>query len=125
MRVVIIVVIIAIIILALVINGLKSSETEEENYGLDDNQYREYVYKSVPKDFKPYLQQILNAVDEIKEMERRNSSELNQASYNAMVEIYNKANEFFVLYWITLCISFVGKCYKTRATNYKKFFCEM
>ena len=70
MRVVIIVVIIAIIILALVINGLKSSETEEENYGLDDNQYREYVYKSVPKDFKPYLQQILNAVDEIKEMER-------------------------------------------------------
>ena len=40
MRVVIIVVIIAIIILALVINGLKSSETEEENYGLDDNQYR-------------------------------------------------------------------------------------
>ena len=93
MRVVIIVVIIAIIILALVINGLKSSEPEEENYGLDDNQYREYVYKSVPKDFKPYLQQILNAVDEIKEMERRNSSELNQASYNAMVEIYNKANE--------------------------------
>ena len=39
------------------------------------------------------MQQILNAVDEIKEMERRNSSELNQASYNAMVEIYNKANE--------------------------------
>ena len=87
MWVVIIVVIIAIIILALVISGLKSSEheEEEENYGLDDNQYREYVYKSVPKDFKPYLQQILNAVDEIKEMERRNSSELNQASYNAMV----------------------------------------
>ena len=85
MRVVIIVVIIAIIIIALVINGLKSSEPEQENYGLDDNQYREYVYKSVPKDFKPYLQQILNAVDEIKEMERRNSSELNQASYNAMV----------------------------------------
>ena len=93
MWVVIIVVIIAIIILALVISGLNSSEPEEENYGLDDNQYREYVYKSVPKDFKPYLQQILNAVDEIKEMERRNSSELNQASYNAMVEIYNKANE--------------------------------
>lgn len=93
MWVVIIVVIIAVIIIALVINGLKSSEPEEENYGLDDNQYREYVYKSVPRDFKPYLQQILNAVDEIKEMERRNSSELNQASYNAMVEIYNRANE--------------------------------
>lgn len=41
----------------------------------------------------PYLQQILNAIDEIKVLERRNSSELNQASYNAMIEVYNRANE--------------------------------
>ena len=87
------IVVVVIIIVVLFAIGSRSSDSEDGKYGLDDNQYREYVYRSVPKDFKPYLQQILGAIDEIKALERRNSSELNQASYNAMLEVYNKANE--------------------------------
>lgn len=86
-------IVVLVIITVLIVIISKNNESEAGNYGIDDNQYREYVYRSVPKDFKPYLQQILNSIDEIKELERRNSSELNQASYNAMVEVYNKANE--------------------------------
>lgn len=87
------IVVVVIIIIVLFVIGSRNSDLEEGNYGLDDNQYREYVYHSVPKDFKPYLQQILNAIDEIKALERRNSVELSQASYNAMLEVYNKADE--------------------------------
>lgn len=87
------IVVVVIIIIVLFVIGSRNSDSEEGNYGLDDNQYREYVYHSVPKDFKPYLQQILNSIDEIKELERRNSVELSQASYNAMLEVYNKADE--------------------------------
>jgi ABC-type cobalt transport system substrate-binding protein len=86
------IVVVVIIIIVLFVVGSRNSGLEEENYGLDDNQYREYVYHSVPKDFKPYLQQILNDIDEIKALERRNSLELSQASYNAMLEVYNKAD---------------------------------
>jgi len=85
--------VVVIIIIILYVIGSRSNESEGGNYGLDDSQYREYVYRSVPKDFKPYLQQILNDIEEIKVLERRNNSELNQASYNAMIEVYNRADE--------------------------------
>lgn len=85
--------VVVIIIVFLIVIGSRSNETEDGNYDLDNNQYREYVYRSVPKDFKPYLQQILNSIDEIKILESKNSSELNQTSYNAMIEVYNRANE--------------------------------
>ena len=39
------------------------------------------------------MQQILDAIDKIRALEEQNRTELNQATYNAMVEIYNKANE--------------------------------
>lgn len=35
----------------------------------------------------------MDGIDKINSLEQKNRSELNQASYNAMVEIYNKANE--------------------------------
>lgn len=85
--------VVVIIIVFFIVIDSRSNETEEGNYDLNNNQYRECVYRSVPKDFKPYLQQILNAISEIKILESRNSSELNQISYNAMIEVYNRANE--------------------------------
>ena len=86
--------IIVIIILAVLYIVGKSADKENDNdYGLDDNRYREYVYKSVQSDFKPYLQQILNDIDTINSLRNKYDRELNQASYNAMVEIYNRAND--------------------------------
>lgn len=87
------------ILLIIVIIGLTilffchKEKVEDIGYGLDDNRYRRYVYRSVHNDFKPYLQQILDAIDKIRALEEQNRTELNQATYNAMVEIYNKANE--------------------------------
>lgn len=85
--------VVCIIVIGFFIYFSKGSNEEEGNFGLDDKQYREYVYRSVQKDFKPYLQQVLDGIDKINSLEQKNRSELNQASYNAMVEIYNKANE--------------------------------
>ena len=88
-----------LILLIIVIIGLTilffchKEKDEDIEYGLDDNRYRQYVYRSVHNDFKPYLQQILGAIDKIRALEEQNRTELNQATYNAMVEIYNKANE--------------------------------
>lgn len=83
-----------IVIIGLIILFSCHKEKDEDiGYGLDDNRYRQYVYRSVHNDFKPYLQQILDAIDKIRALEERNRTELNQATYNAMVEIYNKANE--------------------------------
>ena len=87
------------ILLIIVIIGLTilffchKEKDEDIGYGLDDNRYRRHVYRSVHNDFKPYLQQILDAIDKIRALEEQNRTELNQATYNAMVEIYNKANE--------------------------------
>lgn len=62
-------------------------------YALDDNRYRQYIYHSVQNDFKPYLQQILDAIDKIKLLEEQNSAGFNQSTYDAMIEVYDKANE--------------------------------
>lgn len=50
------------ILLIIVIIGLTilffchKEKDEDIGYGLDDNRYRRYVYRSVHNDFKPYLQ---------------------------------------------------------------------
>lgn len=84
---------IIVIIILVVLYIVGKSADNENDYGLDDNRYREYVYKSVQSDFKPYLQQILNDIDTINSLRNKYDRELNQASYNAMVEIYNRAND--------------------------------
>lgn len=85
-----IIVVFVVLICLFLKNKQKNSEYQ---YGLDDNGYREYVYKTVQKDFRPYLQQILESIDTINSIRSRHNSELNHANYNAMVDIYNKANE--------------------------------
>lgn len=55
-------------ILMLSISGCTDTLSGEEKnsdfqFGLDDNSYREYVYKTVQKDSRPYLQQILMSID--------------------------------------------------------------
>ena len=90
----IVILLISIIILSSIVLGFfHKGKDEDIEYCLDDKQYRQYVYRSVQNDFKPYLQQILDAIDKIRALEEQNRTELNQATYNAMVEIYNKANE--------------------------------
>lgn len=85
-----IIVVFVVLICLFLKNKQKNSDYQ---YGLDDNGYREYVYKTVQKDFRPYLQQILESIDTINSIRSRHNSELNHANYNAMVDIYNKANE--------------------------------
>lgn len=52
------IVVVCIIVIGFFIYFSKDSNEEEGNFGLDDKQYREYVYRSVQKDFKPFLQQV-------------------------------------------------------------------
>lgn len=87
----IIIALIVLIVLYLIKKNL--FKEDEVNYGLDDNGYREYVYRTVQTDFRPYLQQILNDIDVINSLRSKYDGELNQASYNAMIEVYNKAND--------------------------------
>ena len=65
----------------------------ETSYGLDDKGYRDYVYKELKTDFRPYLQQILGNIDAINILKEKNSKLLSQASYDTMLEIYNRSNE--------------------------------
>lgn len=89
----VVLIIVIIIIVGLIIIFSNHEEKDDDiGYNLDDNQYRQYVYSSVQKEFKPYLEQILEAIDEIRVIEKHNGTELNQAAYNAMVEVYNRAN---------------------------------
>ncbi len=90
---IVIALIIGIIIFLSKENG-EDQEIEDNNYhDIDDRQYREYVYNSIQDDFKPYLQRVLSDIDAINLLKEKNSKELNQAHYNAMVEIFNKAND--------------------------------
>lgn len=62
---------IIVIIILVVLYIVGKSADNENDYGLDDNRYREYVYKSVQSDFKPYLQQILNDIDTINSLRNK------------------------------------------------------
>lgn len=114
MRLIVLIIIIIVIIIGLIIlfSSNKTADYDVEDYdieddddveySLDDSQYRQYVYRTIQEDFKPYLQQILDAIDQIRTLEEQNSKELNQAAYNAMVEVYNKANSIeqkIIDYW--------------------------
>lgn len=95
--------IIVILIICLIVFFCRNDGTEESTtidkgtgyrgYRLDDKGYRDFVYKEVKTDFKPYLQQILSNIDAINLIKEKNSKLLSQASYDAMNDIYNKANE--------------------------------
>lgn len=85
--------IIVVIIVVIFLFSKGKQKDSDFQYGLDDNGYRDYVYKTVQQDFKPYLQQILENIDTINSIRSRHNRELDQANYNAMVEIYNKADE--------------------------------
>lgn len=102
MDIVIWIVIALIVLIALCLIKKSLSKEDEVIYGLDDNGYREYVYRSVQTDFRPYLQQILNDIDVINSLSSKYDGEFNQASYNAMIEVYNKANDIenkIKMYW--------------------------
>lgn len=94
MKIFIMIVLVVIVILSVIyILGRNIDDGNNNDYGIDDSGYREYVYKAVQRDFKPYLQQILQDIDAINSLRNTYNTELNQATYNAMVEIYNKAND--------------------------------
>lgn len=102
MDIVIWIVIALIVLIALCLIKKSLSKEDEVIYGLDDNGYREYVYRSVQTDFRPYLQQILNDIDVINSLRSKYDGEFNKASYNAMIEVYNKANDIenkIKMYW--------------------------
>lgn len=93
--------ILLILILIIIISFLlwyiisRSKESNEINsvYDIDDDNYREYIHQSVQKEFKPYLQQILNNIDLINSLIRKNNKEFDRATYEAMSEVYRKADE--------------------------------
>lgn len=102
MEIVIWIVIVLIVLIGLCLIKKSLSKEDEIIYGLDDNGYREYVYRVVQTDFRPHLQQILNDIDIINSLRSKYDGEFSQASYNAMIEVYNKANDIenkIKMYW--------------------------
>lgn len=88
--VIIVVVIIGLIILLRLGGG--GGTSEEPSYEINDEAYRDYVYKVAKPDFKPYLLQLHSNIDAINALRQRSSKLLSQESYSAMREIYSKAD---------------------------------
>lgn len=79
---------------------VKAEEVSEVH--IDNHKYRDYVCQTVQNDFKPYFNDIIQKIDEINSVINRNNLELSQESYNAMTDVYNKADEverLITLYW--------------------------
>lgn len=69
------------------------SSDRDDSYHIDDKRYRKYIYNSAPDDFKPHLNQILSGIDSINALVNKYNKEIDQAHYDAMMSIYNKANQ--------------------------------
>lgn len=94
-------IIIAIILIVLVLMllawlGKHSEHNDSDRYLYsinNDSAYRKGVYRQVNTNFRPYIERLYKDIDELLEKARTFDSEINQAQYNSMVNILNKAND--------------------------------
>lgn len=71
----------------------KSRFSDSDFYNLNDNvRYRKSLYNQVNVDFKPYLQQLYQSIDNLNAKVERYNNEINQAQYNSMLDIMRSAD---------------------------------
>lgn len=93
-------IIIAIILFVLVLVflawlGEHSEHTDFDRYLYNlnnDAAYRKGVYRQVNTNFRPYIERLYKDIDELLKKAKTFDDEINQAQYNSMVNILNKAN---------------------------------
>lgn len=94
-------IIIAVILFVLVLVflawlGEHSEHTNSDRYLYNlnnDAAYRKGVYRQVNTNFRPYIERLYKDIDELLKKARTFDNEINQAQYNSMVNILNKAND--------------------------------
>lgn len=87
-------IILGLILLAWFRKYLENSDSDQNLYNLNnDSTYREGVYRQVNTNFRPYIEKLYQDIDELLKKVKTFNSEINQAQYNSMVNILNKAND--------------------------------
>ena len=72
---------------------IKGSYEDRDFYDLDDDTtYRRGVYNQVRAEFKPYLEQLYRAIDELSLRVDRYTNEISQVQYESMLDILKKAD---------------------------------
>ncbi len=82
------------IVIVVIINktGKKNSADDKAFYNLDNDQvYRNGIYKQISLDFKPYIQELFHSLDDLRQKVSKANSEISQAQYDAMRDIYETA----------------------------------
>lgn len=79
------------------------NDSDQNLYNLNnDTTYRKGVYRQVNTNFRPYIERLYRDIDELLEKAKTFDNEINQAQYDSMVNILNKANDIEMLirnYW--------------------------
>lgn len=95
-------VIICIVIAIIAFVGILFLFRKKDGDNFNNVEYRNYVYTGVKDDFKPYLRNLFNEIDEIDVLVNKCNASLDKTAYEAMIEIYNRANiteEKIKKYW--------------------------
>lgn len=81
-----------VIVIIVNVANKKNKSNDKAFYNLDnDKEYRNGIYRQISVDFKPYLQQLYKSLDDLSTKISRASSEVSQAQYNAMCDIFRTA----------------------------------
>ena len=79
----------------LIIKIVKSNGTSDDDlYKVTtDQDYRNYIYKTINSSSRHYIDQIFRQIDEINRLINQFNIELTQAYYNSMSDIFKRAND--------------------------------
>ena len=96
-------IILIIIIIIAIYQGKKNSGKDKDFYNLNnDKKYRNGIYRQISLDFKPYIVTIFNNIDDLNDKVLKTTSEITQAQYDAMLDIFrsaDKINRIINDYW--------------------------
>lgn len=87
--------ILIILFIIIILNIKKGNKTNDKAfYNLDDDKvYRNEIYKQVSLDFKPYLQQLFQSIDDLNNKVKKANAEISQVQYDAMRDIFQTAEK--------------------------------
>lgn len=90
----IILVVLVLIFLAWLGEHSNHADSDQYLYNLNnDAAYRKGVYRQINTNFRPHIERLYKDIDELLAKARAFNNEINQAQYNSMVNILNKAND--------------------------------
>lgn len=90
------IIVLFVIVITVVISKSNQEKSKDDTdlYDLgNDKQYRNAIYKQISVDFKPYLQQLLQSLDNLNTKVLRANSEISQAQCDAMCDIFRTAEK--------------------------------